>query len=477
MPAFLRLNGINWQRIEQQVAEAAHRKNGELLRYHWQKYHGKRDGRQIFRWPLRYGRWVVKLTLPVPTPADRAISVMTESRKVMLEAYTNSDNQGRNAAPKEREYLAWRLKSISITLNSQAHDLATVLNNTPTKATGVNHGREPAIVGHALASADYFWRCWHEFHEAERPSPATTPASPGGAAAFWEALRRMPMEVEWVNNSPRYTVPVDLLGCDDFNEDLRPLREAVEAALPKLKTKHLRLLRGELGELLSIDGQSFKRVGELHKEQNYDLQNLPNDYPILRFDLASPGRGLATPWQWVNPSIWTGFVVLLQNKQEVARAIYDKVSIILDKPAYSLPKPATKPVPAADTVPPLAGPSHFGERLPIDGFLSIPRTTLDQLLLDAAMIEPSPSPGRYTAKEKVKPWQWANVRAALQERLLLAELNDEDAAQLFTETYGAKVGRGTMQQRPQTPATREQNKRRIHAYKEFYGRLPVPKRL
>lgn len=172
----------------------------------------------------------------------------------------------------------------------------------------------------------------------------TVPTSPEElAAAFWEALRRISMLVEWENNSPRYTVPVHLLGYDDFNEDLRALRGAFEAALPKLKTKHLRLLRGELGELLSIDRQSFRRREALYNEQKYALQFLPDDYPILRFEVAEPGRGLASPWQWVNPSIWTDFVVLMQYKQEVARAIYDKISAALDKPPY--PFPITAPLP------------------------------------------------------------------------------------------------------------------------------------
>ena len=101
------------------------------------------------------------------------------------------------------------------------------------------------------------------FHPLNRqsviaPQPLDTPA------AFWKALRRMPMEVEWVNDSPCYTVPVYLLGYEDFNEDLRPLREAFEAALPKLKTKHLRLLHHDLSELLGIDRQSFRRLEALY---------------------------------------------------------------------------------------------------------------------------------------------------------------------------------------------------------------------
>jgi hypothetical protein len=91
------------------------------------------------------------------------------------------------------------------------------------------------------------------------------------------------------------------------------------------------------------------------------------------------------------------------------------------------------------------------------------------------MIEPASTLGRYKAKLTVKPWQWANVRAALQEKLLLAELNDADAAQLFIETYSAKVSRGTMQQRPQDEQESKRKTRRIKAYGEFYARLPMPK--
>ena len=114
------------------------------------------------------------------------------------------------------------------------------------------------------------------------------------------------------------------------------------------------------------------------------------------------------------------------------------------------------------------------EFLPIDKVLSIPRAALDRLLLDAAMVQPASAPGRYEAKPTVKPWQWANVRAALQARLLLAELSDSEAARLFTDTYGAVVSRGTMQQRPQDEQDGKHKTRRVKAYEEFCNRLPKP---
>ena len=115
------------------------------------------------------------------------------------------------------------------------------------------------------------------------------------------------------------------------------------------------------------------------------------------------------------------------------------------------------------------------ERLPIDEVISIPRSTLDKLLLDATMIEPDDAPGRYKAKPTAKPWQWANVRAALQFKLLMAEVNDETAAALFAETYKAVVKRGTMQQRPQNEVNSKNKTNRVKAFEEFCTRLPLPK--
>ena len=91
------------------------------------------------------------------------------------------------------------------------------------------------------------------------------------------------------------------------------------------------------------------------------------------------------------------------------------------------------------------------------------------------MIEPGTAPGRYKAKPSVKSWQWANVRAALQTKLLLAEINDLEAAKLFTETYEAVVSRGTMQQRPQNEQNSKLKTRRVLAYAEFCDRLHTPK--
>lgn len=112
------------------------------------------------------------------------------------------------------------------------------------------------------------------------------------------------------------------------------------------------------------------------------------------------------------------------------------------------------------------------QKLAIDEVLAIPRQVLDSLLMEAAMVVPDEvRPGRYMAKPTTKPWQWANVRAALQKKLLLAEVNDYTAAELFSQTYGAKVSRGTMQQRPQDQQNSKLKTRRVAAFIEFLDRL------
>ena len=159
----------------------------------------------------------------------------------------------------------------------------------------------------------------------------------------------------------------------------------------------------------------------------------------------------------------------LNKKIRSERAVHAPVNTEPPQPGSPAPsKGYPHPGDPLDTPPP-----PLTERLPIDDVLAMPRTALDRILLDAAMIEPDTIPGRYKAKPTVKPWQWANVRAALQTKLLLAEINDLDAARLFAETYGAIVGRGTMQKRPQNEQNKKLKTRRMIAYAEFRDRLPA----
>lgn len=116
-------------------------------------------------------------------------------------------------------------------------------------------------------------------------------------------------------------------------------------------------------------------------------------------------------------------------------------------------------------------PNPTATGLPIDAILSIPRRILDQLLLGVTMVEPAVELGRFKALPQVKPWQWANVRAALREKLLIAEISDAEAAAFFKETYGAEVGRTTMQHNPQVELGNKRKTRRVLAYTTILSNL------
>ncbi len=87
------------------------------------------------------------------------------------------------------------------------------------------------------------------------------------------------------------------------------------------------------------------------------------------------------------------------------------------------------------------------------------------------MIEQAAELGRFKALPQVKPWQWANVRAALREKLLIAEISDAEAAAFFKETYGAEVGRTTMQHNPQAELGNKRKTRRVLAYTTILSNL------
>ena len=140
---------------------------------------------------------------------------------------------------------------------------------------------------------------------------------------------------------------------------------------------------------------------------------------------------------------------------------------LVNTPALIVPDPTT----TITAPPPYTLPPPTANELPIDKALSISRPILDQLLLNATMIEPVAEPGRFRALPQVKPWQWANVRAALREKLLIVEISDADAAALFKETYGAEVGRTTMQHNPQAELGNKRKTRRVLAYTTLLSNL------
>ena len=157
------------------------------------------------------------------------------------------------------------------------------------------------------------------------------------AGAYLAALRSVPIVEEWEKGSPRYTIPNHLIGYDDFEAEIAPLRQAFEATLPNLAKGKKRALRHALNEVLTIDREGVQRHREQFERGEYSLDFLPADYPALRFDVAGqPGR---FKWQWVGPMFWGGLKTLLQYKQMEARTAYEKLRAALGET-----RPISEPV-------------------------------------------------------------------------------------------------------------------------------------
>lgn len=190
-----------------------------------------------------------------------------------------------------------------------------------------------------------WWAGWIREQKAIEP-PVRTPAD-----AYLAALQRIPLAVEWVNSSPRYVVYPAQLDSTSFDADIRALREGFENNIPTLSVVHAKHLRGQLGKLLEIDKEGFKRRREWFERQEYGLDFLPEDYPALRFEVADDPDGLQQG-QWVGPSFWTDIIALLQYKQDAARSAFEKLNAVLPiDESQPVPEPLKRYV-ASDTTPP-----------------------------------------------------------------------------------------------------------------------------
>ena len=290
------------------------------------------------------------LTLPIPTPAEHARRKMERFRNSVRDSYFRELDAG----PGSRQFLAERLAHSQRIVTAGAR-LADALEYRP------GYFRlTPTDIGSLWGSLDYFQRCWREFHEAETPpvqplaaavsAEATAPADPTGA--YVAALRQVPVNLEWVNDSPRYYVPLHLAGYDEYSAETRPLRQAFEAALPTFKKRQMRALRTALGELLAIDRAGLTRRKEQYEAGKYPLKFLPEDYPALRFEVegAPADQPDRFKWMWAAPVFFGILRTLLHYKQLAARVAYDQLSATLGEAGWS--KPAGGAVPATP-IPPI----------------------------------------------------------------------------------------------------------------------------
>lgn len=124
----------------------------------------------------------------IPMLAKVAQRQIDDSLAFFRKVYLEMHEREKSTAPDTRKYLADKLRGISLILGNgeirQANpaaewkpdwELAQLLGD-PIPA--YIQTLSPESVGQLLAKIDYFWQCWHDFHEAERISdkPAFSPS-------------------------------------------------------------------------------------------------------------------------------------------------------------------------------------------------------------------------------------------------------------------------------------------------------------
>lgn len=141
------------------------------------------------------------------------------------------------------------------------------------------------------------------------------------------------------------------------------------------------------------------------------------------------------------------------------------------------PAPAATPTPAAAAVPPAPvasasaaqpAPAPTLDQIPAAGqyprladalTLQLTFVELQNWLAEVGLIWPATgtttNPKPYTAKQAVKPYEWAAVREALYNAGALTQLTGREAAAQFSEAFKAKVSPGTMDNRANEKANKK----------------------
>jgi hypothetical protein len=144
-----------------------------------------------------HARRFAELTLPIPAPAAYAQRQMQTAWHLWAKVLAQLDEQAQATSPNRREYLAIRLRRISLELS----DANTLLSGGLSAWLASGSLREvlkvekawllspqlepldfgtpswinppaPDKVGEIRAKVDYFWQCLYDFHEAEIASTA-----------------------------------------------------------------------------------------------------------------------------------------------------------------------------------------------------------------------------------------------------------------------------------------------------------------
>ncbi|MBC6991948.1 hypothetical protein [Hymenobacter sp. BT491] len=311
----------------------------------------------------------------------------------------------------------------------------------------------------AIRTAMKWWTGWIK-EQRQIKQPMRTPAD-----TYLEALKRIPLAVEWVNNSPRYVVYPARLDSTSFNADVRALREGFENTIPTLSVAHTKHLWSQFGKLLEIDIEGFKRRREWFERQDYGLDFLPEDYPALRFEVADNPDGLQAG-QWVGPSFWTDIIVLLQFKQTAAQSAFEMLNAILPiKDVQPVPRPP-KFSPALDISAPIDPEEEWSHLLHKNVVFTL--VQLDKLLASAGLLKDSIS---RTPMDELKGSVWVGVIEALKERRYLERgSNNAVLYRVLADRYGSDIIKYSTITRPYN----KENKNSAPYYSRILALLPAP---
>ena len=224
MPLIVRLQSVDWPAVLALQSARWHREAIDEIWARKQRYGcycwignyynpSTKAGRQIQRYPLKYGLYPIRFCPPAGPPVSWGFWFHTsdfkrpgwtpeayawrsyKARRELVEQWlVNRETVQRNG-PNRRQYLADRLGSISHQLgryvrkdywnaNGMFYEESYTLDFDLSKALAINdkngsyHSLDPSALGEVEARLDHFWRCLKEFHEAETPAPVAIAETP-----------------------------------------------------------------------------------------------------------------------------------------------------------------------------------------------------------------------------------------------------------------------------------------------------------
>ena len=189
-------------------------------------------------------------------------------------------------------------------------------------------------------------------------------------------------------------------------------------------------------------------------EGNFDIAWLSRVLPLFRFPRVLEGVTLPDA---VNATFWTDLRLVVETRTRWAGIISQLI-----KTSHSIFEVAPKTELTESYQTNLV--SHTSSKLDAHLTPRLDKVHLDQFLLRIGFLEELPNSKVCKAKKERPYWNWAFLRWALQEKMLLDPLTDTIAVEVFEDAYSIGIKRSTMALKPPT-------KERDHEKYSFYQSL------